>query len=174
MKLTKKSLAIVLAGVMAACALLLAGCFGMGGGDNSGGGNSGGGNSGGGYSGGGNSSTPAYVGTWVLDYAHEKATGEEYDLSRVSGTVKLVIDSATSGTFYYFDRDPWVGTLERDSSLDSKYAASGYTCDAYKLVGENDRYWEFAFITPQDGADPFWYLEVGESGDEDCLYLAKQ
>ena len=76
MKLMKKSLAFVLAGVMVACALLLAGCFGIGGGGNSGGGNSGGGNSGGGgYSGGGSTpapSQPAYVGTWVLDYAHEK------------------------------------------------------------------------------------------------------
>lgn len=177
MKLMKKTLAIALAGVMMVCALLLAGCFGIGGGGNSGGGSEGG-NSGG-NSGGGGSSTPvvtqpAYVGTWVLDYAHEKSSGNVYDLSKIQGTVKLVIDSATSGTFYYFDDDPYSGTLERDSSLDSQFAASGYTTDAYKLRGADGKYWLFAFVTPQDGGDAFWYLEVGKTGQEDCLYLAKQ
>ena len=178
MKLTKKTLAIVLAGVMMACALLLAGCFGIGGGgSNGGGGNSGGGNSGGGNSGGGNTpapSQPAYVGTWVLDYAHEKSTGDVYDLTKITGTVKLVVDSATHGTFYYFDDDPYAGTLERYAEQDSKYAANGYTSEAYKLKGSDGSYWELAFITPQDGADSFWYLEVGKTGQEDCLYLAKQ
>ena len=172
----KKSLAIVLAGVMMACALVLAGCFGTGGGSGSGGGSSSGSGSGG-YSGGGSSTPtvtqPAYVGTWTLDYAHEKSSGSAYDLSKISGTVKLVVEDATNATFYYFDDDPWVGTLERATDGDSKYAASGYTSECYHLVGQEGRYWEFAFITPQDGADPFWYLEVGSTGNEDCLYLSK-
>ena len=183
MKNTKKWLVLVLAGMLAACAVVLStGCFGIGG------------------SGSktptvpdtpsttpsapdtpstpSTPSTPAPAtsdnpkeGRWQLSYATD-TSGKAYDLSQsVMESVVLEI-SGSKGTFYYMDRDPFSGTLERYSDRDSYYASDGYKVEAYKLMGESS-YWEFAFITPKDGGDAFWYLEIGSSGNEDCLFLSK-
>ena len=136
MKSGKKSLALILAGVLVACASLAgAGCLGNGGGfAGSSSGGSSGGDSGGsaiseysgsgsyggsGYSGsrgsGGSSSAPeaaapepetaapaepatsALVGTWELTHAYDSA-GEAYDLTKIAGSVKLVVESSLGAT----------------------------------------------------------------------------
>lgn len=162
MKTTKKALILALAGVMAAAALTLTGCFGVGGGNGGNGGNGGG----------GSSTKSELVGTWKLDYAHDY-NGNEYDIASIGAdSVVLVVTSETKATFYYFDDDPFEGTLSRDSSQDSHYSADEFSAKCYDLTGADGSYWEFAFITPSDGT-PFFYLEVGPSGDYDSLYLAK-
>ena len=115
-----------------------------------------------------------YVGTWKLDYAHDY-DGNEYDIAAIgSDSVVLVVTSDTAATFYYFDDDAFAGTLSRDSSQDSYYSVDGFTAKCYDLTGSDGSYWEFAYITPDDGSsDPFFYLEVGPDGDYDSLYLAK-
>ena len=158
MKTMKKALILALAGVMAVAALALTGCFGTGGSS----------------SGGSSSSKSELVGTWKLDYAHDY-DGNEYDIAAIgSDSVVLVVTSDTAATFYYFDDDAFAGTLSRDSSQDSYYSVDGFTAKCYDLTGSDGSYWEFAYITPDDGSsDPFFYLEVGPDGDYDSLYLAK-
>ena len=218
MKSGKKSLALILAGVLVACASLVgAGCLGNGGGfagssyDESSDGDSGGsaisgysgsGSYGGsGYSGSrgsGESSdsgssapestapeatapeapapseptTSALVGTWELTYAHDLA-GEAYDLTKIGGSVKLVVESNLGGVFYYFDDEPFYGTLYRSTERDSYYATDGYDTKCYQLVGGDGSRWEFAFCTDLSDNSTFWYLEVGPEDDYDSLYLER-
>ena len=133
----------------------------------------GGSSSGGGSGSGGSGTTPSAAsmdGTWQLAYATDYS-GQAYDLSQATmESIRLVV-SGSKATFYYFDDDPFSGTLERYSEQDDYYASDGYTVKAYKLKG-NDGFWEFAFVVPQDGNDAFWYLEVG-SPDPDSLFLSK-
>lgn len=168
MKNMKKALVLTLAGVMAVAALALTGCFGIGGGSSSGGSSSGGSSSGG-----SSTSNSPIVGTWKLDYAHDYS-GTAYDIQSIgSDSVVLVVSSETKATFYYFDDDPFEGTLSRDTSMDSYYSATDYPAQCYDLTSSDGDYWEFAFIQPADGSSPFFYLEVGSSNDYDSLYLAK-
>lgn len=157
MNTLKKSLVIALAGVMAVAALALTGCFGIGGGGN----------------GGSSGSKSAMVGTWKLAAAFDYS-GSAYDISAIgSDSVVLKVTSETEATFYYFDDDPYPGTLSHDSSRDGYYSSDNFEAKAYRLTGSDGKYWEFAFVTPKDGSDPFWYLEVGPSNDYDSIYLAK-
>ncbi len=161
MKTMKKISSFVLAGVMICAALALTGCFGTGGSGNS-----------------GNSGITAgnnpLVGTWTLAAAYDE-NNQQYDLSDFDADiVKLVVTSDGNGTFYYFDDDPFTGTLSRDASQDSYYAVDGFTVEAYDLTGSDGSYWEFAYVEATDGAsDPFIYLEVGAEGETESLYLAK-
>ena len=82
--------------------------------------------------------------------------------------------SADAAVFYFYDNDPYPGTLSHDSSRDAYYSSDGFESQAYRLTGSDGEYWEFAFVTPKDGGDPFWYLEVGPSDSYKCLYLAKE
>ena len=159
MKTMKKALVVALAGVMMVAALALSGCFGFGGGGNGG-------------SGGGSSSS-GIVGTWKLDYAHD-FYGNAYDISQIgSDKVVLKVTSETKATFYYFDDDPFSGTMERYAAGDSEYASDGYTSKCYHLVGSDGSYWEFAYVVPDDSSsEPFFYLEVGAS-QPDSIYLSK-
>ena len=164
MKTFKKSLVLALAGVMVLAALALTGCFGFGG-SGSGSGSSSGGSSG------GSSTTSPMVGTWKLAEAYDY-WGSAYDVSDLADKVVLVVESETKATFYYFDDDPYPGTLVRDSSIDDAYAADGFTAKGYDLQGSDNSYWELAFITSNSDGTSFWYLEVGSTAP-DCLYLTK-
>ena len=112
------------------------------------------------------------VGTWVLDYAHD-FDGDPYDISDLGDAVKLVISSETTATFHYFDDEPFKGELMRAPEGDEYYANDGYTVECYQLKGGDGSYWEFAYVVPDDGSEPFFYLEVGGNDDYDSLYLSK-
>ena len=114
------------------------------------------------------------VGTWTLASAIA-ADGSSYNLTdETKQQVKLVVKSDGTATFYYFDNDPFNGTLKRDKDGDAGYATSTYDAECYHLTAAGGgSYWEIAFITKKDGSTCFWYLEVGEAGKADSLFLAK-
>lgn len=150
----KKTIIIALACVMAAAALALTGCFGFGGGG----------------SGGGSGSDASIEGTWKLSYA-EDYYGDPYDIEGMEDQVVLVVKGSNKATFYYFDDDPFTGTMKRDASGDDYYATNGYTTQCYHLVNSDGQWWEFCFVIPEDGSDAFFYLEVGPEDDYDAIYL---
>ena len=114
-------------------------------------------------------SAEAKDGAWHLVMATD-ANGGLYDLTQVGAdSVRLVV-SGTMATFFYFDEDPFNGTLVRWPDDDAKYSSEAFTGECYRLR-QPQSHWELAFITPKDGSAPFWYLEVGQTGQQDCLYL---
>ena len=152
MSAMKKTFVLVCAGVMMLAALALSGCFGFGGDDTPG--------------------DASIEGTWKLSYA-EDYYGNPYDTSEMTDEIVLEVKSSKKATFYYFDDDPFPGTLSRDASGDSYYATDGYTTLCYHLTNSDGRWWEFCFVVPDDGGDAFWYLEVGPEDDYDAIYLER-
>ena len=108
-------------------------------------------------------------GAWRLIMATD-AAGGIYDLTQVGQDAVRLVVSGTMATFFYFDEDPFNGTLVRWPDDDAKYSSDGFTGECYRLR-QPQSHWELAFITPKDGSAPFWYLEVGPTGQQDCLYL---
>ena len=153
MKALKKTLVLVCAGVMMLATLALAGCFGFSGDDDT-------------------PSGASLEGTWKLSYA-EDYYGNPYDTDEMTDEIILEVKSSKKATFYYFDDDPFSGTLSRDASGDSYYATDGYATLCYHLTNSDGRWWEFCFVVPDDGSDAFWYLEVGPEDDYDAIYLER-
>ena len=151
MSRTGKWLVVALAGALAACAVLLAGCFGAG----------------------GSGGSKAYQGEWV----HDSTVGiEGYDLTWITAdTVRLDVTSATEATFYFFDDDPYTGTLTRAKDADANYATDGFKTEVYRLQSPSDsQYWELVFVTPnKDKNAGFWYLHTGSGVDSYDVYLTK-
>ena len=190
----KKIARLALAGALVACmALCFAGCFGTGG-SNGGSGGSSDGNGGGsssGYSYGNGGSTSdgtdsngggvpsgttqdtSKVGTWELSYATD-VNGSAYDIDAIGAdSVRLVVTSDTTATFYYFDDDPFSGSLDRSTADDATFATEGYEVQAYRLRDGSGSAWVLAFIIPDDGSACFFYLELYGDSSEDHLFLQK-
>lgn len=125
----------------------------------------------GGASGTGTMETSPFVGTWKLSQAIDASTGKGYDISKLKDQVMLVVRSETEAVFYYFDDEPFYGSLVRAEEDDAYYATDGYDTKGYHLVGGDGSYWAFAFCTDLSDGSTFWYLEVGKAGEEDYLFL---
>ena len=150
MSRTGKWLVVALAGALAACAVMLAGCFG-----------------------GGGSGSKAYEGLWT----HDSTVGiEGYDMSWVAADeVRLDVASATEATFYFFDDAPYTGTLTRVKDADAEYATDGFKTEVYWLQSTTDsQYWELVFVTPnKDKNGGFWYVHTGSGSSSYDVYLTK-
>ena len=151
MKGLKKWLIPALVGALAACAVLLTGCFG----------------------GGGSGGSKAYEGLWT----HDSTVGiEGYDMTWIAADeVRLDVTSATEATFYFFDDAPYTGKLTRAQDADAKYATDGFKTEVYWLQSTTDsQYWELVFVTPnKDKNGGFWYIRTGSGIDVYDVYLTK-
>ena len=111
------------------------------------------------------------VGTWELSYATD-IYGSAYDIASIGPeNVRLVVTSETTATFYYFDDDPFSGSLDRSPDDDADFATDGYEVQAYRLRDGSGSAWLMAFVIPDDGSDCFFYLELYDDGSEDHLFL---
>ena len=111
------------------------------------------------------------VGTWPLLYAHDFA-GNQYNLGDVVSMSLEVTDESTA-TFKFGSEAPYAGTLSRRAADDATYAVDGFDVKVYQLDDGSHEVWVLVYVTPKDGSAPFWYVQLWGGTTPSHFYLCK-